>query len=213
MQCRNCGCNPQGSPCDVCGYRAKKKNHGAVIQENLTIIELIPSINIGEIPIKYREDTLRKRSAHLTRLIVEGISSYSEYKGAKLLYAREYDPTPNVNVDLVARMDINRAIKTLHDRGELSNQEVQMLKYVQMDGRLSRRDISWMIQQDEGVYVNQRTVSRRLETAYLKIAKFLGNEYSDQRVFKMIAKKLGYPPPYLLSDDEIDKYQQIFERI
>lgn len=179
----------------------------------LTIIELTPSINVGENYKNTGRKALRKRSAHLTRLIVEGISSYSEYKGAKLLYTREYDPSPNINVDLVARMDIDRAIKALYGRGELSAQEVQMLKYVQMDGRLSRRDISWMIQQEEGYYVNQRTVSRRLETAYFKIAKFLGHEYSDQRVFKMVAKKLGYPPPYILSDDEIDKYQQIWEKI
>jgi len=156
---------------------------------------------------------LKKRSAHLTRMIIEGISSYSEYRGAKLLYSREFDPSPTINVDLISRMDIDRAIKTLQDRGELSNQEVQMLKYVQLDGRLSRRDISYMIQKDEGYYVNQRTVSRRLETAYYKISKFLGWEYSDGRLFKMIAKKLGRPYPYILSDDEIEKYQQIFERI
>jgi len=146
-------------------------------------------------------------------MIIEGISSYSEYRGAKLLYSREFDPSPTINVDLISRMDIDRAIKTLQDRGELSNQEVQMLKYVQLDGRLSRRDISYMIQKDEGYYVNQRTVSRRLETAYYKISKFLGWEYSDGRLFKMIAKKLGRPYPYILSDDEIEKYQQIFERI
>ena len=217
MICKNCGCNPHGSPCDVCGYRGKKRNHGATIQENeefLTFMQLFPNINMGRnYPYTKGRTDLRKRSSHLTRLIIEGISSYSEYKGAKLLYSREYDPTPNVNVDLVARMDINRAIKILHERGELSDQEVQMLKYVQMDGRLSRRDISFMIQQEEGVFVNQRTVSRRLETAYFKISKFLGNEYSDNRVFKMVAKKKGYPPPYILSDDEIDKVQQIWEKI
>src|SRR5258706_8894208 len=109
---------------------------------------------------------MRKRSSHLTRLIIEGISSYSEYKGSKLLYSREYDPTPTTNVELVAKMDITRAIKILHENGELSDQEVQMLKYVQMDGRLSRRDISFMIQKDESVFVNQSTVSRRLDSAY-----------------------------------------------
>lgn len=215
MNCRNCGCDPQGTPCDVCGYRSKNRNPKPVIldPEILTITQLFPSMYIGAKPKDTGRKLLKKRSAHLTRLIVEGISSYSEYRGAKLLYAREYDPSPNINVDLVARMDIDRAITCLHDRGELSDQEVQMLKYVQMDGRLSRRDISFMIQKDEGIFVNQRTVSRRLETAYFKIAKFLGHEYSDQRVFKMIAKKLGYPPPYILSDEEIDKYQQIWEKI
>jgi hypothetical protein len=146
-------------------------------------------------------------------MIIEGISSYSEYKGSKLLYAREYDPSPTINVDLVARMDIQRAISILHNSGELSDQEVQMLQYVQMDGRLSRRDISYMIQKEEGYYVNQRTVSRRLETAYWKISKFLGHEYSDGRVFKMIAKRLGRPYPYIHNDDEIEKYQQLWERI
>lgn len=156
---------------------------------------------------------MSKRSAHLTRILIEGLSSYSAYKGGKILYTREYDPSPNISVDLVTKMDVDRAVSILHNRGELSDQEVQMLKYVQMDGRLSRRDISWMIQQDEGIFVNQRTVSRRLETAYSKISKFLGNEYQDNRVFKMIAKKKGYPPPYILSDEEIDKIQQIWEKI
>lgn len=178
----------------------------------LTKVELLPNI-IGRNLSINKGGNLRKRSSHLTRIIIEGISSYSEYKGAKLLYTREYDPTPNVNIDLIARMDIDRAIKALHKNGELSDQEVQMLKYVQMDGRLSRRDISWMIQQDEGVFVNQRTVSRRLDTAYSKISKFLGPEYQDSRVFKMIAKKRGHPAPYILSDEDIDKIQQIWEKI
>ena len=156
---------------------------------------------------------MKKRSSHLTRMIIEGISNFSEYRGAKLLYYREYDPSPMINVDLVTKMDIERAIKILHKRGELSDQEVQMLSYVMLDGRLSRRDISHMIQEEEGVFVNQRTVSRRLETAYFKISRFLGFEYSDSRLFKMIARKKGYPPPYILSDDEIEKAQQIMERV
>lgn len=156
---------------------------------------------------------MKKRSSHLTRVIIEGISNFSEYRGAKLLYSREYDPNPNINVDLTTKIDVERAIKILHDRGELSNQEVQMLSYVMLDGRLSRRDISYMIQEEEGYYVNQRTVSRRLETAYYKISKFLGFEYSDGRLFKMIAKKKGYPAPYILSDEEIEKAQIIMERV
>lgn len=155
----------------------------------------------------------RKRSAHLTRLIVEGISSYSAYKGGRLNYIRDYDPDPTINVDLTAKMDIERAIKILHRQGELSDQEVQMLMYVMLDGRLSRRDISKMIQEYEGYYVDQRTISRRLESAYGKISKFLGFEYSDSRIFKMVAKQLGRPYPYILNDDEIDKIQQICERI
>jgi len=88
-----------------------------------------------------------------------------------------------------------------------------MLRYVMLDGRLSRRDISAMIQKEEGYYVDQRTVSRRLETAYFKISRFLGYEYQDGRLFKMVAKKLGRPYPYILSDDEIEAYQQIMERV
>jgi hypothetical protein len=155
----------------------------------------------------------RKKSAHLTRLIVEGISNYSAYKGGRLNYIRDYDPDPMINVDLTAKMDIERAISILYARKELSKQEVQMLSYVMMDGRLSRRDISKMIQEYEGYYVDQRTISRRLESAYAKIAKFLGFEYSDSRIFKMAAKQIGRPYPYILNDDEIDKYQQIMERI
>jgi len=156
---------------------------------------------------------MRKRSAHLTRVLVEGISTYSAYKGAKLSYARDYDPTPQISLDLTTKMDLERAIKILHTRKDLSDQEVKMLAYVSMDGRLSRRDISAMIQEQEGVYVDQRTISRRLESAYNKIAKFLGWEYADGRVLQMVAKKKGHPEPYLLSDDEIDEVQQIWERV
>lgn len=156
---------------------------------------------------------MRKRSSHLTRVLVEGISTYSAYKGAKLSYARDYDPTPQIAMDLVSKMDLERAAKILFDRGELSEQEVKMLNYVALDGRLSRRDISLMIKEQEGVFVDQRTISRRLESAYNKISKFLGWEYADSRIWQMVAKKLGYPEPYLLSDDEIEKYQQLFERI
>lgn len=156
---------------------------------------------------------MRKRSSHLTRIIIEGISNFSEYKGAKLLYQREYDPNPSINVDLTTKIDIERAIGILFYRGELSKQEVQMLHYVMLDGRLSRRDISAMIQAEEGYYVDQRTVSRRLETAYYKISRFLGYEYQDGRLFKMVAKKLGRPYPYILSDDEIEAYQSIMERV
>lgn len=204
-----------GSPCSVCGYRSKKRNHSAVVPEPeiLTFNWTGPNIFTGKPVGLLGRMYLKKRSAHLTRIIIEGVSSYSEYKGAKLLYSREYDPSPSVNIDLITRIDIDRAIETLYKRGELSDQEVQMLKYVQMDGRLSRRDISDMIRKEEGYYVNQRTVSRRLETAYYKISKFLGWEYSDGRLFKMIAKKLGRPAPYILNDDEIEKYQQIFERV
>lgn len=156
---------------------------------------------------------MRKKSAHLTRILIEGISGYSPYKGGRLAYVREYDPAPMIAVDLTTKIDISRAIKILYKRGELNKQEIQMLGYVMSDGRLSRRDISAMIQKEEGYYVDQRTISRRLESAYFKISKFLGFEYSDGRIFKMIAKKLDYPPPYLLSDEEIEKYQQIMERV
>jgi hypothetical protein len=156
---------------------------------------------------------MRKKSSHLTRVLVEGISTYSAYKGAKLAYARDYDPTPQIAVDLVTKMDLERAAKILFNRGELSEQEIKMLAYVSLDGRLSRRDISLMIKENEGVFVDQRTISRRLESAYNKISKFLGHEYSDSRVFQMIAKKKGYPEPYILSDDEIVEIQQIWERI
>jgi isopropylmalate/homocitrate/citramalate synthase len=145
--------------------------------------------------------------------LIEGVSNFSAYKGGRLSYVREYDPSPMIQVDLTTKMDIERAIKILFRRGELNKQEVQMLRYVMSDGRLSRRDISAMIQKEEGYYVDQRTISRRLDSAYQKISKFLGFEYSDGRIFKMIAKKLDYPPPYLLSDDEIDKFQTIMERV
>jgi hypothetical protein len=110
-------------------------------------------------------------------------------------------------------MDIERAIKILHQRKELSNQELKMLSYVMSDGRLSRRDISAMIKEDYNENIDQRTISRRLDSAYWKISRFLGFEYSDGRVFKMVARQKGYPPPYILSDDEIDKCQQIMERV
>ena len=156
---------------------------------------------------------MRKKSSHLTRVLIEGISNFSPYKAGRLSYVREYDPVPMIMVDLTTKMDIDRAINILFRRGELSKQEIQMLRYVMSDGRLSRRDISAMIEKEEGFYVDQRTISRRLESAYLKISRFLGFDYSDGRVFKMVAKKLGYPPPYLLSDEEIEKYQSIMERV
>jgi hypothetical protein len=156
---------------------------------------------------------MKKRSSHLTRLLIEGISNFSFYKGGRLSYVREYDPSPMINVDLTTKMDLERAISVLHKRGELSPQEIQMLNYVMSDGRLSRRDISAMIEKEEGYYVDQRTISRRLESAYFKIAKFLGFEYQDGRVFKMVARQKGYPSPYLLSDDEIDKAQALMERV
>jgi hypothetical protein len=156
---------------------------------------------------------MRKKSSHLTRVLIEGISNFSPYKGGRLSYVREYDPAPMINVDLTTKIDIERAIDILFKRGELNKQEIQMLNYVMSDGRLSRRDISAMIEKEEGYYVDQRTISRRLESAYLKISRFLGFEYSDGRIFKMIAKRLNYPPPYLLSDEEIEKYQQTMERV
>ncbi len=156
---------------------------------------------------------MRKKSAHLTRMLIEGVSGFSAYKGAKLAYVREYDPNPPISVDLITKMDIERAIKILHKRGELSEQEIKMLAYVMMDGRLSRRQISDMIREEEGIYVDQRTISRRLESAYLKISKFLGFEYSDSRMFQITAKKMGKPYPYILNDDEIEKAQQLWERV
>lgn len=165
----------------------------------------------------------RKRSAHLCRVMVEGISSFSPYKGGKLNYVRDYDPNPITNVDLISKIDIERAIKILHEpkcdkpcdhpHGQISDQELLMLRYVALDGRLSRRDISKMIEKDMGYYVDQRTISRRLESAYLKIAKFLGWEFSDNRIFKMVARQKGYPNPYILNDDEIDQIQQIMEKV
>lgn len=154
-----------------------------------------------------------KYSAHLTRLLVEGISSYSPYHGARLFYVRGYDPVPITNVDLTSKMDLEKAISELHKSHEISDQELMMLKYVISDGRLSRRDISLMIKEEEGYWIDQRTISRRLDTAYQKIQKYLGFEYSDARVFKMIAKKWGRPEPYILSDEEIDKIQQIWSRL
>jgi len=154
-----------------------------------------------------------KRSAHLTRVIIEGLYTFDAYKGGTISYVREYDPAPQILVDLTSRIDIHRAIKALWERGELSKQEIQMLQYVLSDGRLSRREISAMIQESEGIYVDQRTISRRLESAYYKIAKYLGFEFSDQKVFRMVAKKRGHPYPYILSDDEIIEVQQIWERI
>jgi hypothetical protein len=156
---------------------------------------------------------MRKKSAHLTRMLIEGISGFSPYKGGRLSYVREYDPSPMIMVDLTTKMDIDRAIKVLYQRKELSKQEIQMLQYVMLDGRLSRRDISAMIEKEEGYSIDQRTISRRLESAYWKISRFLGFEYGDGRVFKMVARQRGYPPPYILSDDEIDKAQVIMERV
>lgn len=154
-----------------------------------------------------------KKSAHLTRVLIENMYTYSPYRGARLMYNREYDPVPQVNIDIITKIDIDYAVEKLWKRGELTKQEAQMLFYVMLDGRLSRRDISAMIQKQEGTYVDQRTISRRLGSAYLKIAKELGFEYSDSRLFQMIAKKMGKPEPYILSDEEIDKVQQIMERV
>lgn len=161
----------------------------------------------------------KRKSAHLTRTLIEGISSYSPFKGQKLLYQRDYDPSPNVNVDLIAVMDLKRAMSILHKQGQLSDQEMLMLSYVMLDGRLSRRDISKMIEKEMGYYVDQRTISRRLESAYFKIAKYLGFEYTDNRIFRMVAKrgapKLDIEPkpaPYLLNDDEQEKVITVMER-
>jgi isopropylmalate/homocitrate/citramalate synthase len=141
------------------------------------------------------------------------VYTYSPYRGAKLTYTREYEPNPQISVDIITKIDLEIAIKTLFRRKELSKQELQMLRYVMLDGRLSRRDISAMIQKEEGYYVDQRTISRRLESAYWKIAKELGFEYSDNRMFQILAKKLGHPDPYILSDEEIEKAQQVWERV
>lgn len=156
---------------------------------------------------------MKKKSAHLTRTLLENYYTYSPFKGARLAYVREYDPEPMVNVDIITKIDLEIAIKSLWKRGLLNKQELQMLRYVCLDGRLSRRDISAMIQKDEGTYVDQRTISRRLESAYWKIARELGFEYSDSRLFQIIAKKMGKPEPYILNDDEIEKAQQIMERV
>ena len=157
--------------------------------------------------------SMRKRSAHLTCTLIEGMSSFSEYKSTRLNYVREYDPSPMVNVDQITKIDLEIAIKALYKKMMLSNQELQMLRYVALDGRLSRRDISFMIEKDSGYHVDQRTISRRLESAYLKISKELGFEYSDSRMFQMIAKKQGKPEPYILNDDEIEACQQKWERV
>lgn len=156
---------------------------------------------------------MKRRSAHLTRILIENIYAYSPYRGAKLNYTREYDPSPQISIDVITKIDIEIAIKELYRRKELSDQEIKMLQYVMLDGRLSRRDISKMIQDAEGLYVDQRTISRRLESAYWKIAKELGFEYSDSRVFQILAKKMGKPEPYILDDTEIEKAQQIWERV
>lgn len=161
----------------------------------------------------------KRRSSHLTRTLIEAISSYSPYRGQKLLYVRDYDPSPLVNVDLHSRMDLTKAMRVLYERQELSDQELLMLRYVMLDGRLSRRDISSMIEKDLGYYVDQRTVSRKLSSAYDKISRYLGFEYSDGRIFRMIARKGApklnidpKPAPYILSDEEIDKVIQIMEK-
>lgn len=156
----------------------------------------------------------RKRSAHLTRILIEGVSTYSPYRGAKLNYSRENtESIPQISLDLTTKMDLEQAIKILYNKNELSKQEVQMLRYVISDGRLSRRDISAMIKDREGYYVGQRDVSRRLESAYWKISRYLGFEYSDSRMYQIIAKKMGKPYPYILDDDEIENFQQIWEKI
>lgn len=155
----------------------------------------------------------RKRSAHLTRILIEGVSTYSPYRGARLNYAREFDPIPQISLDLTTKMDLEKAISVLFKRGELTKQEVQMLRYVMSDGRLSRRDISAMIQDHEGYYIGQRDVSRRLESAYWKISRYLGFEYSDSRMWQIIAKKMGKPYPYILDELEIAEIQQVWERI
>jgi len=156
----------------------------------------------------------RKRSAHLTRVLIEGISTYSPYRGAKLNYARDnYESVPQISLDLTTKMDLEKAIRVLYHKGELSKQEVQMLRYVISDGRLSRRDISAMIQDHEGYYIGQRDVSRRLESAYWKISRFLGFEYSDSRMYQIIAKTMGKPYPFILEDDEIEAVQQAWEKI
>src|SRR3954470_5164211 len=116
---------------------------------------------------------MRKRSAHLCRMLIENMSTFSAYKATRLNYVREYDPTPLVNVDVITKIDIEVTIKRLFKRGMISKQELLMLQYVSLDGRLSRRDISMMLQRDEGLYIDQRTISRRLESAYIKIAKDL----------------------------------------
>lgn len=155
----------------------------------------------------------KKTSAHLTRVLIEGISTYSPYRGAKLRYTREYDSSPQISLDLTTKMDLEKAIRTLYEKGELTKQELQMLQYVAADGRLSRRDISAMIKEEEGYYVGQRDVSRRLESAYLKISRHLGFEYSDSRMYQIIAKKMGKPYPHILELEEINQIQAQWEKI
>jgi DNA mismatch repair ATPase MutS len=144
---------------------------------------------------------------------VEGISSYSPYRAVSLGAVRGYDPTPVTNVDLTSKMDIEKAIAVLHKEGKLSDMEVLMLEYVKMDGRLSRRDISALLYDEQDIWINQRTISRKLDSAYQKIQKYLGFDYSDERVFKMIARKMNRPEPYILSDLEMEEIQQHWERI
>lgn len=155
----------------------------------------------------------RKRSAHLTRVLIEGLFTFSEYRGGQLNYVREYTTDPQINVDMITKIDLVRAIKILYERKELSQQELLMLNYVSLDGRLSRRDISQMHLEQTGEFIDQRTVSRRLETAYYKIARFLGWEYQDNRMFQIIAKKMGKPEPYILEDHEINEILQKWERV
>jgi hypothetical protein len=156
---------------------------------------------------------LKKRSYHLTRVIVEGISSFSPYGGGKVTYKKEFDPNPIVNVAHAEKMDIERAVKILYQQGELTKQEIRMLNYVFLDGLLSRRQISEMIQKDEGIYVDQRTISKKLVSAYGKIQKFLGGDYGDEKLFRMIGRRMGKPSPYILSDEERDKAIQTWEKI
>jgi hypothetical protein len=118
-----------------------------------------------------------------------------------------------IAMDLTTKMDVEWAIKNLYERKQISQQELMMLRYVMMDGRLSRRDISHLIEKDQGYIIDQRTISRRLESAYLKISKFLGFEYGDGRIFRMVAKQRGYKYPYILTDEEIEEVVTIMERV
>lgn len=156
---------------------------------------------------------MAKRSAHYVRLLTEGFSSYSPYHGAKLAYIKDTNDQEITNIALVEKIDLERAMTTLYRRGELTKQEVIMLCFVCLDGRLSRRDISALIEEEYGVYVDQRTISHKLESAYWKISRFLGFDYSDGRLFHMVARKLGRPEPYELTDEEIYAVQQEWERI
>jgi hypothetical protein len=56
-------------------------------------------------------NVLPKRSAHLTRTIIEGLYNYSPYRGGQLTYKSEYDPQPQIAVDLISKIDVHRAIK------------------------------------------------------------------------------------------------------